>query len=127
MGVTARWTPTTLNTQGALSPTLCIVDVLGGSDAKDFPESLGWYSRSKNLGIHTNFKTLDRHIDYRSWLSQCVPQPYKRTDLLGTRELYETDTVVRLPGIQMGFNFNPSQNVSASQSGYLIGFFDLNA
>jgi len=27
----------------------------------------------------------------------------------------------------MGFNFNPAQNVSASQSGYLLGFFDLNA
>jgi len=27
----------------------------------------------------------------------------------------------------MGFNFNPSQNVSASQAGYLVGFFDLNA
>jgi hypothetical protein len=27
----------------------------------------------------------------------------------------------------MGFLFNPSQNVAASSSGYLLGFLDVNA
>lgn len=54
-------------------------------------------------------------------------KPFLRTDLGGGREQYESDDIIRLPGIQMGFLFNPSQNVAASSSGYLVGFLDVNA
>jgi len=101
--------------------------VLGGSDEKDFPNTIGWYSRSRNLIIHTAFKEVDRTVNYANWLVQCVNKPFLRTDLNGAREQYEADDIIRLPGIQMGFLFTPAQNVSASESGYLLGFLDVNA
>jgi len=100
--------------------------VLGGSDEKDFPDTIGWYSRSRNLLVHTAFKEADRTVGYSNWLTQCVDKPYLRTDLNGAREQYEADDIIRLPGIQMGFGFTPSQNVSASQSGFFLGFLDVN-
>jgi len=67
--VHVRFNPSATYQAGSISPTLSIVDVLGGSDEKDFPNSLGWYSRSKNLVIHEPFKPLQRTVDYSSWLT----------------------------------------------------------
>lgn len=100
--------------------------MLGGSDEKDFPNSIGWYSRSRNLVIHEPYKPILRSVDYSNWLVQCVNKPYLRTDISGAREEYEADDVIRLPGIQMGFTFTPSQNLSASASGFLLGYLDVN-
>lgn len=107
---------------------MTIVDVLGGSNDADFPANLGWYSRSKNLLVTEAYKPASRRVDYGNWLVQCVNKPFLRTDIGGrAREEYEPYDVVRLPGIQMGTVFTPSQNVSASASGYLIGYLDVNA
>jgi len=47
--VMGRFNPSGCYQIGSLSPTISIVDPLGGSQPKDFPDSLGWYSRSKTL------------------------------------------------------------------------------
>jgi len=94
---------------GSISPTISIVDVLGGSKDADFPDTLGWYSRSRNLQMHTAFQNSERVVDYSNWLVQCVSKPFLRTDVGGrVRETYEETEIVRLPGIQMGFLFTPA-------------------
>jgi len=87
--VSAHFSPSAMYQMGSLSPTLTIVDVLGGSKQSDFPNSLGWYSRSKSLNIIEPFHKAHRTLNFDRWLSQVVPKPWLRTDLLGTRERYE--------------------------------------
>lgn len=82
-----------------MSPTVSIVDVIGGNNSVDFAQTLAVYNRSATIQYHDPLKSCSRTLSYPSWLEQTVPNPYLRTILDGRREVYQADAVSRLPDI----------------------------